>query len=182
MEVILREDFPALGYVGDRVKVRPGYARNFLLPRGIALEISRRNTKMMDHLLSGIAAKRKKLKRLAEEQGGEVAKIVLEFALRIGKRGKSFGSITARDIEHQLSAKGFACDRKRIRLPEPIKRAGEFKVELHLHSEVTVPIMVVVKAEESNEKTEETEVPAPSENGAGLSEALEESNPNEEIH
>ena len=147
MEVILQSDFPALGYTGDRVNVRPGYARNFLIPRGIALESSSRNAKLLKHKLAIVNAKRAKLRSEAEVFGSTVSQLVLEFTLRIGAQGKSFGSITARDIEAGLRQREVAIDRRQIRLPEPIRGAGEHKVEIKLHSDVVVFLMVKVQAE-----------------------------------
>ena len=107
MEVILQEDYAALGYIGDQVQVRPGFARNFLIPRGIAIAYSKRNVGEMAHRLVAIHAKKAKLKAAAEEEGKKLSAIVLSFTLKFGKQGKSFGTITTRDIEAQLLEKGF---------------------------------------------------------------------------
>jgi large subunit ribosomal protein L9 len=144
MEVILTENFPSLGYVGDKVSVKPGYARNFLLPRGVAIEAFSHNAKMLNHRLAGVNAKRARLKN----QAGEVAKqfdgLTLEYTLKIGGEGRSFGSITTRDIEASLKEKGLEVDRKQIRLSDVIKRAGEYTASIKLHAEVVLEVVVRV--------------------------------------
>jgi large subunit ribosomal protein L9 len=146
MEVILREDYLALGYIGDTVNVRRGYARNFLIPRGIAVESSMKNDRELKHKLSGILAKRVKKKAEAEEFGKILQQVTVEFTIKVGAQGKSFGSITARDIETSLQTLGYTVDRRQIRVLEPIKSPGAHKVEVKLHSEVTVPLQIKVMA------------------------------------
>ena len=147
MEVILKEDFPSLGYVGDRVSVRGGFARNFLIPRGIAVEGSKRNTRVLNHLLTAINAKRVKLRGQAQEFATKLEKLTVEFTLKLGKGGKSFGSITARDIIADLEKQGVVLDRRQVRLLEVVKGAGEYMAEVKLHSEVIAKVPFVVKAE-----------------------------------
>lgn len=149
MEVILNQDFPALGYVGDRVSVKPGYARNFLLPRGIAVEALSRNAKLLKHRMAGITAKRLKLKAEAETVAGRFAGIVLEFTLKMSGQGRSFGSITLKDIQDSLKDKGLVVDRKQIRLLDSLKRAGSYEAFVKLHSEVQLPITLRILAEKS---------------------------------
>ncbi len=147
MEVILKENFPSLGYVGDVVSVRGGYARNYLIPRGIAVESSKRNTRLLNHLLTAINAKKVKLRGQAQEFAAQIEKIAIEFTLKLGKGGKSFGSITARDIVAELEKKGVALDRRQVRLTEVVKGAGEYVADIKLHSEVTAHLPFIVKAE-----------------------------------
>ena len=147
MEIVLQQDFPALGYVGDRVRVRSGYARNFLIPRGIALEASLKNEDALRHRLGGVNAKRIKLRAAAEELVKKLEALSLEFTVRIGEGGKAFGSITVRDIEAALHREGYLLDRKQIKLAEPIKKAGEHQVAVKLHSEVSANLAVKVQAE-----------------------------------
>jgi large subunit ribosomal protein L9 len=149
MEVILQENFHALGYVGDLVKVKPGYARNFLIPRGIAVEASSRNERVLKHRLSSINAKKVKLRGEATEFAKRLEGVVLEFTLKVGSGGRSFGSVSSRDIEAQLKEKGFELDKRQIRLIEPIRRAGESSVQIKLHAEVSATIPVIVRAEVS---------------------------------
>ena len=146
MEVILREDYLALGYIGDTVKVRRGFARNFLIPRGIAVEASARNERELKHKLSGILSKRLKRKAEAEQFGNVLKQIIVEFTLKIGAQGKSYGSVTARDIEESLKTLGYVVDRRQIRIVDPIRGAGVWQVDVKLHSEVTVPLQVKVIA------------------------------------
>lgn len=160
MDVILREDFPSLGYIGDRVKVKPGYARNFLIPRGVAIEASSRNAKLLNHKLSGIMAKRIKLKAEAEAAAAEMQKLTLEFTLKFGEKGRSFGAVTPRDIEQAFEKLGHKIDRRRIRIEEQLKTAGSYTVGVRLHAEVIAKVPVVIRAEQpvvakAEESTEE---------------------------
>lgn len=159
MEVILNQDFPSLGYVGDTVRVRPGYARNYLIPRGVAIEASARNNRQLRHRLLAINAKKIKLRAEAEEFAKRLSTVMLEFNVRIGAQGKAFGAITARDIEAALQKEGVSLDRRQIKLSEPIKKAGEFSVMIKLHSEVLAPVAVRVIAEmpESSKKSDGAE-------------------------
>jgi len=145
MEVILQQDYPALGYVGDVVKVKRGYARNFLIPRGVALELSSRNAKLLAHKMAGVQAKKAKLKLQAEELALRLREVSLEFSLTAGQAGKAFGAVSGRDIELELNKKGYAFERRQIRLAQPIKNSGTFKVEIKLHSEVIVPLEIKVQ-------------------------------------
>ena len=106
VDVILIEDFPSLGHIGDMFKVKPGYARNFLIPRGIAVDASSTNGKLLKHKQAGIQAKRAKLKIQAEEFGKKLSSQPLKFTLKAGESGKAFGAITAKDIETQLLGGG----------------------------------------------------------------------------
>jgi large subunit ribosomal protein L9 len=155
MEVILQSDFPTLGYVGDRVNVANGYARNFLIPRGIAVEASSRNERQIKHLLSSINVKKARLRGEAEELAKRLEAVTLEFKLKVGEGGKTFGSITTKDLEAALKAKGFDILRKQIRQTEPFKKAGEYKVQIKLHSEVAATVGVKLALEGLVEKKEE---------------------------
>ncbi len=146
MEVILREDYISLGYIGDTVRVRRGFARNYLIPRGIAVEASSANERALTHKLSSIMAKRIKKKAEAEAFGKVLEQVTVEFTLKVGAKGKSFGSVTTRDIETSLKALGYEIDRRQIRLSETIKGPGVYKVEVKLHSEVSVAVQVKVIA------------------------------------
>ncbi len=146
MEVILREDFLSLGYIGDTVRVKRGFARNFLIPRGIAVEASTSNDRVLKHKLSAIVAKRIKKKAEAEQFGKIIEQVIVEFTLKVGAKGKSFGSVTSKDIEGALKNLGYSVDRRQIRLLDAIRGAGIHKVEVKLHSEVVVPLQVKVIA------------------------------------
>jgi len=146
MEVILREDYISLGYIGDTVKVRRGFARNFLIPRGIAVEASSGNERQLKHKLSAIVAKRVKKKAEAEVFAKVLGQVTVEFTIKVGAKGKSFGAVTSRDVEASLKALGYAVDRRQIRINETIKGPGVYTADVKLHSEVTVPVQVKVIA------------------------------------
>lgn len=147
VKVILQQDYPALGFVGDEIDVRGGYARNFLLPRGIAFEASESREKYLKHRLSAVTAKKIKLRSEAERIVKEMEGMIPEFTLRFGEGGKSFGSITNRDVVKWLDDKGYKLDRTQIVIPEPIKKSGEHQVRVKLHSEVIASLKVRVTAE-----------------------------------
>ena len=147
MEVILQENYPSLGYVGERVKVKRGYARNFLVPRGLAVEASSGNAKELKHRLEMINRKCQRLLAEAQKNAKDLEGLILEFTLSSGQGGKSFGSVSIKDIENSLVAKGHKVERKQIRLPEPIKAAGEYSLEVKLHSELSATITIRVAIE-----------------------------------
>ncbi|MDZ4786794.1 MAG: 50S ribosomal protein L9 [bacterium] len=157
MDVILREDFPALGFLGDKVSVKRGFARNFLFPRGIALEANAESERQLRHALGSINSKKLKLRADAEKLSEELQAKTLSFTLKAGEKGKTFGSITAKDIEVELTKLGFAIDRRRIRLGEPFKKAGSYLVDIRLHSEITAQVKAEVKIELIEEKPESNE-------------------------
>lgn len=169
MEVILQEDYPSLGYVGDRVQVRPGFARNFLIPRGIAVEGRSANARALNHKLQIINAKKLKMKAEAETLAKRIEGLRFEFILKMGEQGKSYGSVTSKEIESHLKDAGFEIDRKQVRLLEPLKTSGEHKVLIKLHSEVSAPILVVIQSEKqaraaAKEREEAAAAPAQEEN------------------
>lgn len=147
MEIILCEDYPALGYVGDRISVKGGYARNYLIPRGIATEVRSRNAALLKHNLDIINAKKAKKKKDAEDVAAKLQSESLRFELKIGGHGKSFGSIGAKDAYDALAALGYSLDRRQVRLNETIKSGGQFHVQVQLHSEVVVKVPVIVEAQ-----------------------------------
>lgn len=159
MEVILQEDFPSLGYVGDKVTVRRGYARNFLIPRAIAVEVSSRNMRALQHQLQEVNAKRKRLRSSAEGRSAELSGLTLEFQLKAGAEGKVFGSVTTRDIEKAFKEKGFAVDRKQLRINEALRGPGSYTVSVKLHTEVsaTVPFKILAAVAEAPETGGEAE-------------------------
>ena len=120
MEVILREDVPGLGIIGEVVKVKRGYARNYLLPRGMAVVADRRNLKQLEHQMRVIAAKKTRERSTHERVAEAMEGIVLEIEGRAGKGGKLFGSVTNMDVHKLLKEKDFEIDRRRIDLKEPI--------------------------------------------------------------
>jgi large subunit ribosomal protein L9 len=154
--ILLREDIDNLGGRGEVVKVRAGYARNYLLPRGLALLATKGSIKQVEaeraHLLKKVATE----KSTAELQLNQMKDISLEFTRRAGEEGTLFGSVTSMDIAEALKAKGYEIDRKKITLKDAIKTTGEYTVPVKLHREVTLAIPVKVIAEGSaNEAKEE---------------------------
>jgi large subunit ribosomal protein L9 len=146
-EVILKENVPGLGAEADVVKVRRGFARNYLVPQGKAYEVTPANLKRLN-LLKGKRAEREARElNEAEELARKINKVKLEFILETGETGKAFGSVTAKDIEDKLLAEaGIAVDRHRIRLERPIKESGELEVPIHLHGDVTATLKLEIKA------------------------------------
>ncbi len=144
MEVILRNAVDKLGHPGDIVSVSPGYARNFLLPRGLAYEATAGNRKR-------IAAEKSRLEALENERieaakaiADKLAEVSVTFSARVGEEGKLFGSVTTADIAHQLEAQGFKIEKRQIELNEPIKTLGMYKVGVRLHADVHPEIKVWV--------------------------------------
>jgi large subunit ribosomal protein L9 len=144
MRVILREEVPSLGTIGDVVKVKPGYARNFLLPRGLALEASTRNLRQLEHDKRVIADKRLREHKTASALAEKLATLSLTFAVHAGEEGKLFGSVTNQDIHRALEERGFAIERRRIVLDEPIKTLGEHRVAIHVGPDVKTTVAVNV--------------------------------------
>lgn len=147
MEVILREEVPNLGAIGEIVRVKPGYARNYLLPRGLAAVADRRNVGLLEHQKRMLAEKRERDRKAAESLAQKLANLRLMLKARAGEEGKLFGSVTNLDVERKLVELGFAVERRRIRLEEPIKALGEYTVPIHLGSGVDSHVTVVVEAE-----------------------------------
>lgn len=148
MKVILLEDIDALGKMGDTVKVKDGYARNYLIPRNLALPATARNLKAQEHQLRDIERKRTKIVSDAQSLAEKIAGVSLTFTRKTGEKGRLFGSVTNMDIAEALGEKGLTVDRKDILLAEPIKSLGEFDVQVKLHHDVTPGIKITVLPEE----------------------------------
>ena len=155
MEVILREDYTSLGHIGDKVSVKAGYFRNYLAPKGIAVEAESSNAKQLGHVLRGIMAKRAKKKDEALEFAKKLQGLSLVFVLKLGTGGKSFGSITSRDLEAAFKKENVDVNRKQIRLPEPIKSAGSHTVDIKVHADVIAPVTISVVSEKRREPVAE---------------------------
>lgn len=146
MQVILRENYPGLGFIGDTVAVKRGFARNFLIPRGVALEAgNKKNKKELEHHLNAINSKKRKMQGEAEVVAQKIADLKLKFTLKMGRKGKAFGSISASDIEKAINEKGIELDRRQVKLLEPIKAPGEYVIDAKLHPEVTARISIDVQ-------------------------------------
>ncbi|MEP0987270.1 50S ribosomal protein L9 [Ekhidna sp.] len=147
MEVILREDIQGLGYKNDTVDVKPGYGRNFLIPRGMAIIASDSNKKMISENIRQAAHKAEKAKKDAEEIAKKIGELTLEIKTKAGESGKIFGAITPIQVAEALTAQGHEVDRKRISFEQKIKEVGEYTALLDLHKEVHHPIQIKVVAE-----------------------------------
>jgi large subunit ribosomal protein L9 len=147
VEVILREDVPNLGAIGEIVRVRPGYARNYLFPRGLAVEASRKNVTALDHQKRVIGAKADRDRKTAEGAAAKLDGVTITVLARAGEEGRLFGSVTNLDVERLLAAKGFQVERRRILLEEPIKQLGTFPVVIQIGRDVRATVQVVVEAE-----------------------------------
>jgi large subunit ribosomal protein L9 len=147
VQVILSEDVPNLGRTGDVVKVRAGYARNFLLPRRLAVEANTRNLQAFEHDKRIALAKRERQKTQALTVKERIESLNLVIRANAGEEGKLFGSVTNIDIERALREKGFDIDRRKINLPEPIKQLGDFAVPVKLEAEVEASLKLQVAAE-----------------------------------
>lgn len=147
MKVILREDVYNLGKSGELVTVKEGYARNFLLPRSLAMLASNANVRQLEHEKKVIELRQQKLKGVAQEEAKKLSGIKITIKRKVGEQDKLFGSVTALDIAEAISAAGQKVDRRHIHLPEPIKAIGSFPVEIRLHSDVTATLNVNVEGE-----------------------------------
>jgi len=148
MEVILREDIEKLGTRGQVVKVAPGYARNFLLPKRLAVAATEANKKIVEQERQAHLRKEAKLKGEAEDLAKLMSGVSVTITQKAGENDQLFGSVTAKDIADALAAKNYTIDRRKIQLDEPIKQLGEFKVPVRLHKDVTAEVTVVVAKEE----------------------------------
>jgi large subunit ribosomal protein L9 len=148
MEVILREDIEKLGHRGEVVKVAPGFARNFLLPKKLAVQATASNKKIVEQEREAYLRREAKAKGEAEDLGRMIASVVVTISQRAGEEGHLFGSVTAKDIADGLERQNYTIDRRKIQLEEPIKNTGEYKVPIRLHREVTAEITVNVVAEQ----------------------------------
>jgi large subunit ribosomal protein L9 len=147
MEIILREHVDNLGKRGDIVKVADGYARNYLLPRKLALPATQGNRKHVERERKIMETRESEEKGAAEAIGSRLSQVDISIARRVGDTEQLYGSVTSADIVDFLKAKGFEIDRRKLILPEPIKAIGEYDVPLKLHREVTVPLKVKVVKE-----------------------------------
>ena len=162
MKLLLKEDVDGLGFCGDEVEVKDGYGRNFLIPKGKALLATPNNLKAFNHQKRVVQSKVKKVIATVQAIADEIAKVTCTVKKKNGDTGKMFGSVTAQEIADLLKVQGVDIDRRKIQITEPIKKAGEYKIPVKLHTEVTAEIKLVVEAEqEVAEPTEELAEHAP---------------------
>uniref|UniRef100_A0A7C4AJC7 Large ribosomal subunit protein bL9 n=1 Tax=Thermodesulfovibrio aggregans TaxID=86166 RepID=A0A7C4AJC7_9BACT len=147
MKIILKEDIHGLGKAGQVINVKDGYARNYLLPRGLALIADEKNLRVLEYQKKKFEEEAKKKLQDAESVRQRLTAFELTIKAKAGEDQKLFGSITAKDIAEALQKQGFSVDKKQINISEPIKRLGEHEVELKLHSNVSARLKINVVAE-----------------------------------
>ena|SRR5256885_5563336 len=146
-KILLRQDVDDLGARGEIVRVRAGYARNYLLPRKLAVEATAGNVKEIERERAALLKKEATERTTAEGQAEQMGSLVLEFKRKSGEQGALYGSVTSMDIADTLKERGYEIDRHRIHLREPIKRVGEFAVPVRLHRDVTIDLQIKVVPE-----------------------------------
>jgi large subunit ribosomal protein L9 len=146
-QVLLREDIDNLGARGEIVRVKAGYARNYLLPRKLAVEATTNNVRQIEGERAALVKREAKERSTADGQAEQLRNLTLKFERKIGEAGVLYGSVTSMDIAHALKEQGYEIDRRRIVLREPIKRFGNYDVPLRLHRDVTVDLPVKVLGE-----------------------------------
>jgi len=146
VKLILSEDVPKLGHAGDVVTVKPGYARNFLIPQGLAIHATEGRIQELEHHQRLIEGRVHKERGDKERERDRIQSVTLEVSTQVGEEGKLFGSVTVVQIAELLAEKGIEVDRRRIELDHPIKETGEHRVPIRLHRDVIAEIRVVVAA------------------------------------
>jgi large subunit ribosomal protein L9 len=144
MKVILKENIETLGHIGDIVKVAPGYARNYLIPKGFALEATTRNAKALEHAKRQMEYKRNKVLEQAKNLAEKIQSTTLTLEHNAGEGDKLFGSVTNMELAEVLKQRGLEIDRKNIILAEPIKHLGEYDIPVKIHPEVTASLKVII--------------------------------------
>jgi large subunit ribosomal protein L9 len=148
MQIILQEDIEKLGHRGDVVTVKPGYARNFLLPRKLAIEATTGNMKALERIRTSLAKKTATELDAAQKQAEVLTGVSLSFARKTGENDQMFGSVTTADISEGLAAQNFKIDKRQVQLAEPIKAIGDYPVTIKVFRDVTAQIQVHVTKEE----------------------------------
>ena len=148
MKVILTKDMENLGKAGALIDVKPGYGRNYLLPRQLAVVASEKNIRQLEHEKAGILARAARQRSSMDAMAKKISAIVLKFTRKAGEQDKLFGSVTSKDIHEQLASQGYEVDRKQIHLPEALKVLGTHEVEVKLHPEITAKLKVTIAAEQ----------------------------------
>ena len=147
MEIILREDVQNLGKAGEVVKVRDGYARNYLLPHGLAYAATEGNKKRIVFEADRLAKQRSAERASAETAAQALASVELVFTMKVGEEDKLYGSVTAGDVQRKLEERGIHIDKRKVELAEPLRALGEYRVGLRIHPDVRPEILVRVVAE-----------------------------------
>lgn len=147
MEIILRADVQHLGKIGEVVKVKDGYARNYLLPKGLAYPATEANKKRITYESERLTKQQTAERTAAEGEAAKLVDVRLTFPMKVGEEDKLYGSVTASDIQRKLEELGHHVDKRKIDLPEPIRELGEFRVGLKIHAEVRPEVVVAVVKE-----------------------------------
>ena len=147
MQVILNDDVPNLGEVGDVVNVADGYGRNYLIPRKLAMLATSRNVRQLEHTKRVVASKKAKMVRSAEDLAKKLRDVSVTIAKAVGEEDKLFGSVTNREIVDAINDKGFTIDKRQVHLKQAIKNLGVFTVDVKIHGEIVAPVKVWVVAE-----------------------------------
>jgi len=148
MQIILQEDIEKLGHRGDVVTVKPGYARNFLLPRKLAVEANAGNLKAIERIRTSLAKKTATELDAAQKQAALLNGVSLKFTRKTGENDQMFGSVTTADIAESLAVQNFKVDKRQVQIPEPIKALGEYPVTIKVFRDVTAQVIVHVAKEE----------------------------------
>jgi large subunit ribosomal protein L9 len=146
IQVVLKEDVSNLGKTGELVRVRPGYARNYLLPRQLAAVATEGNISQIEHERKAALARMAKLKQESEGIASALSAITIEISRPVGEGDRLYGAVTSRDVAEALKQKGYDVDRKKLTLPDSIKQLGEYEVSAKLGASVTAKVKLVVKA------------------------------------
>jgi large subunit ribosomal protein L9 len=147
MKVILTKDLENLGKAGALVEVKPGYGRNYLLPRQLAVLATAKNMRQLDHQKAGILARASKEKANMDAMAKKLSAIEVKFTRKVGEQNKLFGSVTSKDVHEQLTSQGYQVERKQIHLPEPLKEIGTHEVEVKLHADVSAKVKITIAAQ-----------------------------------
>jgi large subunit ribosomal protein L9 len=146
IQVVLQQDVNKLGKSGELVRVRPGFARNYLLPRQLAVAATHSAVRRIEHERTVAQSRAEKARKEAQGVGAQIEALTITLALKAGDDGRLFGSVTTKDIENAAKAQGIALDRKKMHLPEPIKSLGTYAIPVKLSSEVVATLKVEVVA------------------------------------
>ncbi len=144
MKVILKEDVKNIGSMGQIVDLADGFVRNYLVPRGLAVEANVKNIKSLEHAKKVIQERAKKIRNRAQDLAGKISDLTLVIKAKAGEEGKLFGSVTTMDIAEQLKNAGFEIDKKKISVEEPIKRIGSYSVKVRIHPEIATEVNLQV--------------------------------------
>ncbi len=147
MKVILTKDLENLGKAGALVEVKPGYGRNYLLPRQLAVPATEKNIRQLEHEKAGILSRASKERTNLTAMAQKLSAVEVKFTRKVGEQNKLFGSVTSKDVHEQLAAQGYEVERKQVHLPEPLREIGTFEVQVKLHPDVVAKVKVTISAE-----------------------------------